>query len=84
MSANFMQQGKIECPLCEEEKDSLVVWLRIDGVPFCACDECIESKLPMRPEITKTEAILKVGFRAGYDAARREMQDFLAGKASKG
>jgi len=80
--SNMVQHGKINCPVCKQDKDSLTVWNNIDRVAFCACDECIASRLPVSAYATTTtrpekEAILKVGFRAGYDKARQEIKDFL-------
>lgn len=77
MSTNFMQHGKIKCPVCEKDKDSLMVWRNIGGIPFCACDECIKTTLPFHLLSEPINAILKGGIRAGYIAARKEMQDFL-------
>jgi hypothetical protein len=75
MDANFMQCCKINCPVCKQDKDSLTVWRNMDGIAFCACDECI-AKMPV---FTRQEhaAILKVGFRAGYDKAVNDMKYFL-------
>ena len=80
--SNMVQQCKINCPVCDQDKDSLKVWHNIEGIAYCACDKCSSDKLPHANSdsdivIKYTEAILKVGFRAGYDKARQEMKDFL-------
>ena len=75
-STNFMQQGKIKCPVCNEDKESLRVWQSIDGIPFCVCDKCIKSRLPRNLD-AEVDAILKVGFRAGRQSAQKEIMDFL-------
>jgi transposase-like protein len=77
---NMMQFGKINCPVCNQDKDALTVWLNMNGIAFCACDECIKMKLPVFDDSASKRychAILKVGFRAGYEKARQEMMDLL-------
>ena len=81
MNAHFMQQGEINCPVCNQDKDSLTVWHNMDGIAFCACEECLAAeKLPVvnNPGTKRFHpALLKVGFRAGYDKAINEMRNFL-------
>lgn len=78
--SNMVQQCKINCPVCNQDKDALTVWLNMNGIAFCACDECIKAKLPVFDDSASKrycQSILKVGFRAGYDKARQEMKDLL-------
>ena len=31
---NMMQFGKINCPVCNKDKDSLDIWLNMNGIAF--------------------------------------------------
>lgn len=73
---SYVSTGKINCPVCGQDKDMLTVWHSMDGIAFCACGECIASKLPVFTE-REQAAVLKIGFRAGYIMARNEMEGFL-------
>lgn len=99
MNAHYMQQVKIECPVCGKEVDELVVWRNLNGIPFCACADCIKASSDrMKPDeyhlctrgclkcehelsvklALLVDAALKMGFRAGHDAATAGVRDFLS------
>ena len=76
-AANFLQHCQIECPLCGKAGDHLTVWRNVRGTPYCACDDCIRMELddPSVHKARLVETLLRLGFRTGFEAAKKDAED---------
>jgi hypothetical protein len=80
MSTNYVQHGKIGCPVCGKQRDHLKIWRNIGGVPYCACEDCIDLSLddPCETKEKLVEALLRMGFRAGREHTSGQVTGFLS------